>query len=102
VARALIAARVEVAPGHEAEYLRVAGELAARLGSRGEHLWVFRARDQSGVFLEFREAGSSDRCPGEPATEAERGLDARLRQIGHYADGDVLWEEAAIGTLTEG
>jgi hypothetical protein len=102
VARTLIAARVSVAPDHEAEYLRLAGELASLLGSRGEHLWVFRARDRSGVFLEFREARSSGRLPGEPATEAESGLDARLREIGHYTDGDLLWEEAAIGTLTEG
>jgi hypothetical protein len=98
----LIAARVSVAPDHEAEYLRVAGELALLLEARGEHLWIFRARDRAGAFLEFRETGAASRCPGEPATDAERGLDARLRQIGYYADGDLLWEEAAIGTPTEG
>jgi hypothetical protein len=102
VARALIAARVSVAPDHEAEYLRVAGELASLLGSRGEHLWVFRARGRSGVLLEFREARASLRRPGEPMTDTERGLDTRLREIAHYTDGDLLWEEVAIGTLTEG
>jgi len=102
MARSLIAARVTVSAAAEAEYQRLAAALAGLLEARGEHLWVFRARSRPGQFLEFREGRTgTGKVPGTPVTSAERALDSELRQIGDYADGEVLWEEVAILKQTE-
>ena len=48
--RVLTAVRVTVGPAQETEWLATVHALAARLVSRGMHLWVFRARDEAGAF----------------------------------------------------
>jgi hypothetical protein len=102
MARSLIAAQVTVSAAAETEYLRLVEALAGLVAARGEHLWVFRASSRPGRFLEFREGWTeAGRVPGTPATETEQGLDAQLRQIANYADGDVLWQEVAMPQQTQ-
>ena len=98
MARALAVSRVSVAPESESEYLRVAGELARLSEGRGRHLWVFRAPDRRGAFLECSESGTveSHRTVVEPRDD-ERRLEARLRELASYAPGAWdLWEEVAL------
>ena len=98
MARALAVSRVSVAPDSESEYLRVAGELARLSEGRGRHLWVFRAPDRRGVFLECSESRTveSHRAVVEPRDD-ERRLEVRLRELASYApDAWDLWEEVAL------
>ena len=93
--RVLTAVRVTVGPAQETEWLATVHALAARLVSRGMHLWVFRARDEAGAFLEFTE-GKDDaqhRRHG-PADAEEVGLERRLLELAHYPTTSVpVWEE---------
>ena len=98
MARALTVSRATVPVGAETEYLRLLGRLA-RLGEeRGRHLWVFRARDRAGSFLEFSESGALEmhRAMGAPA-EDEARLESRLRELAAYEPGAWdLWEEVTL------
>ena len=98
MARALSVSRVTVPPAHEPEYLRVLGELARLSEARGRRLWVFRAAERSGSFLECSESRTveSHRAGADPSAD-ERGLEARLRQLAAYApDAWELWEEVSL------
>lgn len=98
--RALAVAQVTVPPGQERAYLRAAGELAAALRVRGQHLWVFRHPTRTDAFLEFREAGSDAEHTAAAPTPAEERLTRALRVLGAYAPGaDDRWVEVS---LTEG
>lgn len=93
--RTLSAARVRVPAEKEAEWLAAIGELAVILKQRGQHLWVFRAEAEPGLWLEFSESG--DR-PGHRAvavaTPEVARLERRLRELAIYdADASVLWTE---------
>ncbi len=99
--RVLTTARVAVAPTHEAEWLATVQALATRLAQRGLHLWVFRSREEPGLFLEFTEGkdDASHRRHG-PHGAAEAALEARLREVAHYSDDcNAPWDEipASLG-----
>lgn len=86
-------------PEREAAYLAGAGELAAVLQQRGQHLWVFRHPTEPQQFLEFREAGNAA-ARSALSTPVEQRLVRMLRGLGTYAPGmDDLWLEVP---LTEG
>lgn len=96
--RLLTAARARVAAGHEAEYLGLLEVLARRLAARGQHLWVFRARDEAGVFLEFTEGQdpATHRSRG-PADPAEAEIEARLARLATYDESrDAHWDEVPL------
>jgi hypothetical protein len=98
VGRVLTAARARVAAGHEAEYLGLLEVLAQRLAARGQHLWVFRARDEPGIFLEFTEARdeATHRARG-PADAEEAELEARLARLATYDESrDAHWDEIPL------
>lgn len=98
--RALAIARVSVPPAQEAAYLAAAGELAAALRVRGQHLWVFRHPAEPGAYLEFRESVSEVSHTVTNPTANEARLTTALRALGVYAPGsDDLWLEVS---LTEG
>jgi hypothetical protein len=98
--RALAVARVTVPAGQERAYLRAAGELAAALRVRGQHLWLFRHPTRTDAFLEFRESGSDAVHTASAPTPAEARLTRALRALGAYApEADDLWLEVP---LTEG
>lgn len=96
--RALTAARVRVAPEHEAEYLQVLGELAGRERALGRNLWLFRSADDPRHFLEFSEC--ADVAGHRSVAERSAGdavLERRLRQLAEYApDADVVWSEVPL------
>jgi hypothetical protein len=95
VARVLTAVQVNVRPAQEAEWLATVHALAGRLVSRGMHLWVFRAQESPGTFLEFTEAkdGARDRRHG-PADDAEAALERRLLELATYPTTPAAaWEE---------
>lgn len=96
--RVLTAARARVSAEHEAEYLGLLEVLAQRLAARGQHLWVFRARDEQGVFLEFTEGrdDATHRVRG-PADSEEAALEARLAQVAAYNETrDAQWDEVPL------
>lgn len=95
--RALTVARVTVPPAREAEYLADAAALAAELGRRGQHLWLFRHPDTPGCFLEFREAADGTTHAAVAPTPDEARLAARLDRVGTRAEGaDDLWLEVPL------
>ena len=98
--RALSVARVQVPPANEAEYLALLGELAVRLRSRGQSLWLFRHPERRDTFLEFSESATRDQHRSlVQQDEQETLLEARLRALASYAgDADDLWEEVSLGT----
>jgi hypothetical protein len=98
VGRVLTAARVRVAAGHEAEYLGLLEVLAQRLAARGQHLWVFRAREEPGIFLEFTEGRdeATHRTRG-PADADEADLEARLARLASYDESRTArWDEVPL------
>ncbi len=98
--RALAVARVNVPPAQEAAYLAAAGELAAALKARGQHLWVFRHPEHPGAFLEFRESAVAHEHTISAPTPVEARLARALRGFGICEPGaDDLWTEVS---LTEG
>ncbi len=95
--RLLTAVRVTVRPADEAEWLATIHALAARLGMRGQHLWVFRSRSEPARYLECTEGKdeASHRRHGH-ADPVEAALEARLRLLADYPTGgdhDEVWEE---------
>lgn len=98
MARALTTARATVPGEREAEYLGVLRQLAARMKTRGEHLWVFRNPREPGAFLECSESPSPDRHRTRAGRDApEAVLEATLAAIASYAPEDrVLWEEVSL------
>ena len=93
--RTLTVSRVSVRPGAEAEYLAAVNELARLAEARGWHLWVFRAPDRTGTFLECSESRSRETHRVMAARpEDEQRLEQRIRAVAEYADGAwELWEE---------
>jgi len=97
MARALAVARVSVPAAREAEYLALAGRLAARLRERGQHLWVFRHPERPGQFLEFREAADGSAHSALAPTPDEAGLIGALRGVASYGPGaDDLWLDVPL------
>ncbi len=95
MSRVLTAVQVTVRPAQEAEWLATVHALAARLLSRGMHLWVFRARGEAGCFLEFTE-GTDDAAHRRhgPADADEAALELRLQALAHYpTKSGPVWEE---------
>jgi hypothetical protein len=95
VARTLTVSRAAVAPAAEQAYLEAVRELARLSGTRGRRLWLFRARDQPGRFLECSESPSPEehRVAGD-SDGAEAQLERRIRALATYEDGAwELWEE---------
>lgn len=101
--RALIASRVRVPLERQGEYRQAVGELAASFRAAGNHLWLFRHRDDPELFLEFRE-GPGDQIPAlrDGGTVDEQELDRRLKGMGVYAESDVAWGEVALATQNQG
>lgn len=95
--RALTVARVTVPPDREAEYLTGAAALAAELGRRGQHLWLFRHPSAPGVFLEFRESADGAAHTAVAPTAAEARLAGQLATIGRRdAGADEFWFEVPL------
>jgi hypothetical protein len=95
MARTLSVTRVVVADSAEPEYLRTVAALARLSESRGRYLWLFRARQRPGLFLECSESRTEaeHRAVAPPADDEAR-LEARLRELASYqADPWELWEE---------
>lgn len=95
MARALTMSRVRVRAGAEAEYLAAVRELAALVESRGQHLWIFRRREEQGLFLECTESRSAEthRAVAQRPDD-ERRLEERIRAVATYEPGAWdLWEE---------
>lgn len=97
--RALSVARAQVSPANEPEYLTLLAELATRLRSRGQSLWLFRHPERRDTFLEFSESATAEQHRSRAQRdERERMLEARLRVLATYAaDADDLWEEVSLG-----
>ncbi len=96
--RTLSAARVRVPAEREAEWLAVVARLAALLERRGQHLWVFRAERDPGLWLEFSESGdrAEHRSVAERTVE-ELSLEARLRELATYErDASAIWAEVPL------
>ena len=95
--RALSVARAQVSTANEPEYLTLLAELATRLRSRGQSLWLFRHTEHSDTFLEFSESAAREQSRAQ-RDERERALEARLRVLASYAaDANDLWEEVPLG-----
>lgn len=92
--RVLSAARARVALARQPDYRRAAAQLAARLETRGQHLWVFRSVSDPEMLLEFREG--RDARALEPADAEEAALSARLAQVAQYGPAEALWEELPL------
>ena len=94
--RTLTVARVRVPAEHETEWRSVVAQLAARLATRGQHLWVFRSEAHPEQWLEFSESGdrASHRTVAADRTVEELTLEARLRALATYdAGASALWTE---------
>jgi hypothetical protein len=93
--RALSVSRVRVRPGAEEEYLAAVRELAGLAERRGWHLWVFRRRDEPGLYLEFSESRTAEAHRSVARRpEDERRLEERMRAVAEYEPGAWdLWEE---------
>ncbi len=96
--RTLSISLAKVSPEDEAAYLAALGDLAARLGARGESFWLFRHPALSDTFLEFSESDSAERHRSRAAGDPdEAALKVRLRTLAAYAaDAGVLWEEVPL------
>ena len=96
--RTLSAARVRVPAEREAEWLAVVARLAALLERRGQHLWVFRAERDPGLWLEFTESGArTDHRSVAERTVEELSLEARLRELATYErDASAIWAEVPL------
>ncbi len=101
VSRVLTTARVEVGPDEE-KYLRLVADQAEEFGARGFHLWVFRCRDEAGVFLEFREGRGP--TPGwmDERLDTIRQRDRELRAMVRYTGESTIWDEVALDRSREG
>jgi len=97
--RALSVSRAEVGPSNQAAYLELLGQLAARLRSRGQSLWLFRHPTLHDTFLEFSESPTREQHRSLAAREAdEADLEVRLQRLAAYApDSWILWEEVPLG-----
>jgi hypothetical protein len=93
--RTLTVAQVAVRDGAESEYVQTVGALAKLSEPRGRRLWVFRAADRPGLFLECSESGGAEAHRTRAAVpEDERALEARLRELAVYGpDSHELWQE---------
>ena len=89
---------VRVPEGARVEWLRTVAALAARLGARGQHLWVFRSERDPELWLEFSE--SKERATHRTVAlrdPAEAELEAHLRTLARYEpDPSVLWTEVPL------
>lgn len=95
--RALAVATVTVAPADEAAYLEGAAELAAELGRRGQHLWVFRHPSEPSRFLEFRESGDASAHVDVAPTPTEASLRRALHRLGTYESVTAApWLEVSL------
>jgi hypothetical protein len=96
VARTLTVSRVRVREGQEAEYLAAVRELTRLVESRGQHLWVFRRREQPGLFLECSESPSAETHRATALRpDDEQRLEQRIRAVATYEPGAWdLWEES--------
>lgn len=95
--RALTVSRVSIPPGQEQLYLTEATALAAELGRRGQHLWLFRHPRLPGVFLEFREAADATVHTAVAPTPAEASIAGRIDTLGTRADAaDEPWLEVPL------
>jgi hypothetical protein len=96
--RALTASRVTVPLEQQADYVATLARLAARMGARGEHLWLFRDPATPGAFLECSESpGPGSHRSRRAAGPEESALQRRLEAIASYApEGRVLWEEVSL------
>lgn len=97
--RVLTAVQVTVSSEREADYVATLARLAARMRSRGEHLWLFRDPAAPGAFLECSEGGSGAERPRTRRRRdaEEAALEQRLDAIASYAPGTpVLWEEVSL------
>lgn len=94
--RTLSVVRVRVPAEQESEWRAVAAQLAALLGRRGQHLWVFRSEADPEQWLEFSESGdrATHRAVAADRTVEELSLEARLRALATYdAGATALWTE---------
>lgn len=93
--RTLTVSRVRVRAGQEGEYLAAVRDLARLIEGRGQHLWVFRRRDQPGLFLECSESSSAETHRAlAPRPDDEQRLEERIRAVATYEPGAWdLWEE---------
>ncbi|MGH7592627.1 MAG: hypothetical protein ACRELE_02045 [Gemmatimonadales bacterium] len=98
--RVLTAAKVQVSPAAESEYIDTVQQLSWRLARRGQHVWLFRHRATPGLFLEFTEGQdqATHRSAG-PVDAEERLLETRLHALGRYEDNaPISWDEVSFGT----
>lgn len=98
MARTLSISRVRVAVEREGEYLATLAALAALLGPRGQHLWVFRSSADPRLFLEFSESPTpmSHRHLASRTPEELR-LEQRLHAVAAYqGDEEPLWQEVPL------
>jgi hypothetical protein len=98
VGRVLSVARARVADEDRATYLGALGDLAAHLGGRGRHFWVFERRGSPGEFLEFTE-GQDDRGDGDAVGPDPVGmaLTQQLEELARYDAGrDARWDEITL------
>jgi hypothetical protein len=98
VGRVLSVARARVADEDRATYLGALGDLAAHLGGRGQHFWVFERRGSPGEFLEFTE-GQDDRGHGDTVGPDPVGtaLTQQLEELARYDAGrDARWDEITL------
>ena len=100
--RTLSVARVKVSPDHEPEYLAVIRELAALAARRNQHIWVFRSRQDSQIFLEFSESPSPmSHRHAASRTPEELRLEQRLHKAAAYDHSAAeLWEEVPLAVAT--
>lgn len=88
----LVAARATVAPARRAAYREAVAALAAAAAARGEHLWLFEARDTPGLYLECHE-----RPAGAPRDATLVELEQRLATLAAYdASRDVCWDDVPL------
>mgnify|MGYP001555018022 CR=1 FL=1 len=96
--RVLSLVRAWVAADTEPEYLDTVHRLAARLGVRGQRLWLFRSREHPDRYIEFTEGHdpATHRVAG-PADEIERELELQLHDFARYdADPVQLGDEVPL------
>jgi len=102
--KVLTAARVRVAPTHEADYLATAlRELCQFAEARGQRIWVFRNAKDPQLFTEFSESQTemSHRAQASRLPE-EIKLERRLQGLGTYApDAWELWTEVSLAAAAE-